>query len=233
MNNPMQPTAIPTPQACTGGSLAARIFGCALVCAMLIGTAVFLNTHRITPSPLPEPLAAFPNSIGPWRSTRDVAFTPSELQTLRPTDYLVRRYANDAGEIVELYIGYHDGGQDAGPLHSPRNCLPGGGWYREDSGFIQLKTPNGAASLAKAIFSQGAQRELFIYWFMASGEVYQDEYRFKIANVLNSILHSRQDSALVRVNVPLSGDSATAMATAVAFLELAFPDIQQALPARP
>lgn len=210
-----------------------QALGCLLVCGMLAGTGTFLQTHVIAPSPLLAPLTTFPETIGPWRKVKDTSFTPSELQVLKPTDYLVRRYANPAGEIVELYIGYHDGGQEAGPLHSPRNCLPGGGWHREESRTVALPTAQGDVPLASAVFALGPQRDLFVYWFMAGGESYADEFRFKAAHVLNSVLHSRQDSALVRVNVPLRADSQTAMETALSFLELAYPRIQHALPATP
>ena len=100
-----------------------------VVYGLFLLAAAYMSFHRETPAPLAAPLSSFPAELGSWRAVHQDYFSPALLSVLRPSDYLSRRYQGPGGKVVDLYIGYHDGGQGSGPIHSPKNCLPGNGWY--------------------------------------------------------------------------------------------------------
>ena len=97
--------------------------------AVLLCLAVFVAYNpREVIEPEVKPLAEFPSSFGTWIMQNNTVFGDGTLRVLRATDYLMRTYVNNEGQRIGLYIGYHSGGPNSGPIHSPRNCLPGGGW---------------------------------------------------------------------------------------------------------
>jgi hypothetical protein len=93
---------------------------------LLLGAAAYIV---YTPRDLIEPgipaLSSFPKHVGQWIAVHDTMFDEPTLKVLRPTDYLMRTYRNSPGKQITLYVGYHSGGASSGPIHSPKNCLPG------------------------------------------------------------------------------------------------------------
>ena len=101
-----------------------------VVYGLLILTTSFVAWHKDVQVPVARPLEEIPLKLGDWSKISESRFSEAVLAQLRPTDYLYRVYADAANHQVSLYIGYHGGGPDSGPIHSPKHCLPGGGWHR-------------------------------------------------------------------------------------------------------
>ena len=99
-------------------------------------------------------------------------------------------------------------------MHSPRSCLPGGGWQFSD--FDQLTLPvsiNGQAlRVNRTIIELGNQRQLVYYWFQQRGRIITNELAVKWYLFWDALTRHRTDGALVRVIVPLShgGDDSRA-----------------------
>ncbi|WP_235956912.1 exosortase C-terminal domain/associated protein EpsI [Fundidesulfovibrio magnetotacticus] len=176
---------------------------------LLVGAAgLFMGLHTTVPTYLPVPLEDFPASLAQWRLAREETFSPELLKVLRPTDYLYRVYTTNNGDAVHLYIGYHDGTRNAGQIHSPKNCLPGGGWYEVSSRKTSLPLPDGSSiPLVEAVYKHGETTEVMLYWFEAGGVEVTNEYAFKLKEVENSIFRGRRDAAFVRIGVTTRGDS--------------------------
>ena len=67
-------------------------------------------------------------------------------------------------------------------MHSPRACLPGGGWQIETFGEHQVPNvrPDGSAlRVNRAVISMGEQRQLVYYWFAQRGRNLTNEYLVK------------------------------------------------------
>ena len=105
-------------------------------------------------------LALFPVVVDGWRSVRSEILADADLDVLKPSDYLVRLYIDSKGDEASLYIGYWQSQRRGAQVHSPKNCLPGGGWepieaseahrrYRRtplllDGGSVQPASPDNA-----------------------------------------------------------------------------------------
>ncbi len=156
------------------------------------------------------PLSSFPLVVGDWRG-HDGILQRDVLDELKLTDYLLASYNNSAGGLpTELYVAYYDSQRKGASVHSPRACLPGGGWRMEEFGprTLQDAGPGGASlTVNRALITKGEGRALVYYWFMQRGRYLSNEYLVKWYIFWDSLVHNRTDGALVRVTVPLPKDA--------------------------
>lgn len=160
----------------------------------------------------------------------DEVFSDTVLEVLKPTDYLSRRYVDRSGKGVQLYIGYHNGGKESGPIHSPKHCLPGSGWSLVESGKSVVALDTGNLRLIKAVYQQGESKVIFLYWFQVRDRVLTNEYELKLSEISGSLFNRRRDTAFIRISVPARGDDANALALAERFIRDFYPLIRQHLP---
>lgn len=196
----------------------------------LTALAMLKVRHGGVETPLPHPLTAFPDVIGEWRTVRNVQFDPQTLATLRPTAYLAKSYQRPDKSVVEIYIGYHDAAAAAGPLHSPKNCLPGSGWYEATSRPITLVLGTTTLHAMLAEYRLGEQTELFLYWFQVGGESIANEYWLKLHSVYHALRTGRQDSCFIRFSLPVQDSVAKTTETLVSFVRQIYPLLRQYLP---
>ena len=201
-----------------------------LVYLLLGVTAIFLYTHETTAVPVNQPLNQIPTSVGNWRMVQEAYFNPEMLAVLRPTDYLYRVYKDPAGNRVTLYLGYHAGGADSGPIHSPKHCLPGSGWFEISEKQQTVSLQQGELPVVQAVYQNDDQKEMFFYYFQVKGRVLTSEYALKLAEVVNSLLYNRRDSAFIRISVPFTENRAQAAQAGENFVARIHPHIATVLP---
>ena len=158
------------------------------------------------------------------------AFSTAVLDVLKPTDYLSHQYQGSDGAKVSIYIGYHGGGKESGGIHSPKHCLPGSGWYEISSKRDYLEVNGERINMVRAVYQNGESKELFLYWFQVKGRTMSEEYSLKLAEITNSFMYRRRDSAFIRVSVPIEADEQGAAAVAERIVKDFFPVIRDFLP---
>lgn len=173
-----------------------------IIVAALLAVAVLL-VHN--PRPLIEPptanLATFPAVIGGWRLKNNTLFDHKTLEVLRPSDYLMRTYTNRDGVSIGLYVGYHNGGVQSGPIHSPRNCLPSSGWYMGESVKMRVSAGDAAIDVVRAAFSKGPQNMTCYYWYQVRGETITGDIALKLAGLTGTLFSRRKDASFIRIDV--------------------------------
>ncbi|PLX44088.1 MAG: EpsI family protein [Deltaproteobacteria bacterium] len=205
-----------------------------IVLYLLVGVAAFFVFGReASIPPHIEPLETLPRVTKDWSVIAENTFSDNVLRVLAPTDYLSRVYNGKDGEIASLYIGYHDGSFGSGPVHSPRLCLPGTGWNEIASEPRTISLPSGNLPVIYSIFQKEKERLLILYWFRTAGSDTNNHYIFKMNELLFSLLYQRKDSAIVRVEVPISGDEVEAFEVATSFIAEFNPLIVGLLPEAP
>lgn len=193
-------------------------------------TALYLHLHTTVAVPSIRPLADFPQQQADWRMSSEWTFSANVLNVLKAADYISRQYTDVAGNRVTLYVGYHSGGEDSGGIHSPKHCLPGSGWYEVSSQRGTLELQGQRLKLVRSIYQKGGDKELFLYWFQVKGKSLSDEYSLKLAEITNSLLYRRADSAFIRVSVPFETDQEKAVALGERFVKDFYPLLQEFLP---
>ena len=201
------------------------------VFAILIGVALYINLYSNVSVPPNRPFSEFPMQVKTWQMAGQSEFSADVLRVLKPTDYVYRQYKGADGKAVALYIGFHGGGKESGGIHSPRNCLPGSGWYEISRKRGTLETPSeGRIKLVRSVYQKGENKELFLYWFQARGYSMNDEFSLKLAEMTGSLFHRRRDTAFIRVSVPFEGDDSAAISRGEQFVRDINPAIQEFLP---
>lgn len=197
---------------------------------LLLGSAAYLTySPRQIEEPEVQPLKTFPKQIGQWTTASDIIFNEPTLKVLKPTDYLMRTYVNRNGDSLGLYVGYHNGGPNAGPIHSPKNCLPGAGWHMEANQEIRVSVGKDAITLVRADFAMGDRKMTCYYWYQVRGEAITKDLSMKLAEFTGVLLANRKDASFIRIDVTNAGHQ-HADALAADFLQDAYPLLLQYLP---
>ncbi len=166
------------------------------------------------------PLDTIPERFGAWHAIGQVPPDARTLRALVPDDYLFRVYQRDDGQQIQLLVAYFRSQRTGHAPHSPRNCLPGNGWFTNQGGRITLPALPGQAPVEvnRFIVSNGNVDAVVLYWYQTSRRSIADEYWARLALVWDGIRYHRTDTALVRVFIPLRpGDQGRAERLAADF----------------
>ena len=138
---------------------------------------------------------------------REQALEDNVLATLKLTDYFQANYNNaKTPAMVNLYIAYYDEQTKGAAIHSPRSCIPGGGWEFEGLKQVEVAGVNhvsGAPLVVNRVtIGLGDNKQLLYYWFEGRNRNITNEYLAKWYNFWDALTISRTDGALVRVIIP-------------------------------
>lgn len=127
------------------------------------------------------------------------------LELLQMDDYLLADYQLAGSLPVNLYVAWYASQRMGAAPHSPRVCIPGGGWEitqfsRETFPFTTGERP---LHYNRAVVSKGGERLLVYYWFQGRGRTIANEYAAKWYLLLDALRMNRSDGALVRLTTPL------------------------------
>ena len=186
------------------------------VVVLLAGTALLLYARGSTDLiPVSEPLSQVPGTIAGWTGS-DQPIDQETLDVLGAGDFLSRVYTREGqSPPIGLFIGYFPTQRTGVTIHSPKNCLPGAGWFFESSQYVDLSDTNGKEHrVGEYIIGNGEMRQFVIYWYQSHGRSVANEYMAKIYMVTDAIRLNRTDGALVRVTTPIGTREGTSAARA-------------------
>jgi len=207
-----------------------------LVSVVILMTAAFLlqGMSRRETIPVRNSFADFPLRIGEW-SGKASWLRSDILEVLKVDDYLMREYSDEKGPPLGLYVGYYKSLQQGASYHSPKNCLPGNGWYIARTGKTRVDAfarHRQAVEINQVVILKGLDKQLVLYWYQDRGRIIASEYWGKIYLVLDTIMKNRTDGALVRVTVPFTeeDDEGVVLDRGRAFVGKIFPLLESYLP---
>jgi EpsI family protein len=205
-----------------------------LVSAALLGAAFVVVLARSSGEAVPirAPLDVFPDTVGTWQAREDTLFQPDVLTMLKVKDYLMRRYVDRSGRSLWLYIGYWDTQRKGAQMHSPRNCLPGGGWEPLEASRVTIPVEGRSTPITvnRYVVQKDRDIQVVLYWYQAQGQTIADEITARVAMVRSAIVRNRTDGALVRISAPLRGDVATTTAELGRYARALYPLLAHHLP---
>ena len=206
----------------------------ATVITALVGLLGLAAPEAAEVRPTRSEFVEFPARIGDWVGQRQ----PLErvyLDALQLDDYLLADYREPGLGPINFYVAYYESQRGLNRIHSPRNCLPGGGWAIEK---MQRYTLPATAHLPqpltvnRLIIGQGSEKQLVYYWFQERGRDLTDENVVKWYLFWDSVTRSRTDGALVRLVAPLGpgADEAHVDAKLQRFVALVEPQLNRYVP---
>lgn len=184
-------------------------------------------------APAAPPMAAFPSELGGWRMVAEYPVEDAVQKVLRADDTLNRSYASENGVPLNLFMAYFKSQKTGVAPHSPKNCLPGSGWAPLSSEIAQVRIAGRSEPLEvnRFIVARGTEKTLVLYWYQTAYRVIASEYEAKVWLVIDSLLHKRSDTAIVRVVAPLpEGREDQIDKLTAEFLSAAFPAVSRQIP---
>lgn len=206
----------------------------AIVSGLLLLGAI-LMIHFRSPGeavPIRKSFSSFPAIVGSWKGQDETILEPDTLNMLKLSDYLMRRYVGRDGSSVWLYIGYWQSQRRGADLHSPKNCLPGGGWEPIEASRLSIPVTGHSSpiSVNRYLVQKDNQMQLIIYWFQSRGTAVAGELDAKIELLRGAILRNRTDGALVRLSSPVKGGVDETTGRLVQYVQALYPILPEYLP---
>jgi EpsI family protein len=185
------------------------LYASALVLIVVAGISLSLP-ERAESIPPRKSFAQYPTTLGPWIGRRETLETVY-LDQLMLDDYLLADFVREQEPPINYYIAWYDSQRAGRSVHSPRGCLPGGGWVIQS--FTQRALPGVRAGheplrVNRALIRLGNQQQLVYYWFQQRGRVITNEYVVKWYLFWDALTRNRTDGALVRLVVALPPNGA-------------------------
>lgn len=181
----------------------------------LVGTALLFGAVAITSHIVPartlvsidrEQFALFPLQIGDWQVGPQQRLTSDIEKVLGADDYIQTSLIQPGVPApVELFIAWYKDQMDGG-THSPKDCLPAGGW--EISALEQVDAPEGiegphSFTLNRALIQKGLNQMLVYYWYDQQGVRTASSFYAKYTLTRSKVISGRSDGALVRLVTPI------------------------------
>jgi exosortase D (VPLPA-CTERM-specific) len=172
----------------------------ALVTAAAI--SAFTLPPRIELKPSRDTLIDFPLKLSEWTGAR-APLEQEYADQLKLDDYLLANFSNAREAPVNVWVAYYDSQRNGQSTHSPRSCLPGGGWDFTSFGQRDIPVPGGHLHVNRAVIAHGSERQIMYYWFQQRGRVVTNEYMVKWYIFWDAVTRNRTDGALVRLITPI------------------------------
>ncbi|WP_290703266.1 VPLPA-CTERM-specific exosortase XrtD [Amphritea sp.] len=175
---------------------------------VLGGLANYYSVNEQIIIPTREKFNSFPMRIG--SSNVDLSYLEQEvLDILRADDYFLGSYRDSSSEEeVNLYMVYYEQQKDGSALHSPKVCIPGGGWVVADESVVEFnyRATGETKAANRVVIRKGEFTQLVYYWIDQKGVSYTDEYLARASLISSAVFDKRSDGALIRVNVLVNND---------------------------
>jgi exosortase D (VPLPA-CTERM-specific) len=204
--------------------------------ALLAGAVVAakLMPEREHSAPARKDFTYFPKQLGDWHG-RPMPMEQQFLDVLQLDDYVLANYTDSQGRLVNAYVAYYATQTQRLHDHSPRQCLPGGGWEIRK---LENHTVPGVAidgkplEVNRVVIERGQDRQLAYYFFRQRDRTLTSESLVKFYMLYDTITRQRSDGALIRLITPLAPgeDLAAADARLAAFAAEMAPRLPDYVP---
>ena len=204
------------------------------VLIVLVALSMLFMPERIDIKPDRKDFYTFPKTIDSWNGSTE-NLTGNVLDALKVDDYLLVNYQAEDNSVVNLYVAYYATQKKGQSAHSPRTCIPGGGWKLTA---ITQPTLDGInvngvpLTVNRTIIQKDEHKQLVYYWFQERGRIITNEYLVKWYILLDALTMNRTDGALVRLTtyVPPGEDIAVAEQRIQGFAKLAVEELHDYIP---
>jgi len=170
----------------------------------VIGSLFLQQREKIIPER--KSFLYFPMQIAEWRGDKGY-LGKVYLDSLKLTDYLLADYRSPSETgPVNLLIAYYEAQRPGVAAHSPRSCIPGGGWEiqsLEQRTFDGIPMDGRPLNVNRLVIAKGEAKQLVYYWFQQRGRDLTNEYLVKLFLLYDALTRQRTDGALVRLVTPV------------------------------
>ncbi len=159
-------------------------------------------------------------------------FPESTYSILKADTTTLRRYQDLQGNVYWLFIAYFKEQKYGSQIHSPKQCLPGGGWRIDSIDPYSLTLSAGLTQPVNVLtIGRRNTKQVMFYWFETRSGAIRGEFALKFDLVKNALVFRPTDASFVRLTVEnVGGNTQEARELGAKFLlELDIP-LKTALP---
>lgn len=157
--------------------------------------ATFLNGSRETRIHKPS-LESVPMEIDGYLSETDPPIAQSIVAKLKPTSYIARTYRKP-GSYIHLFVVYYAQQRAGEAMHSPDNCLPGGGWEIIRRGTRALTVGSRKAMVNDYDVLKNGKQLRVLYWYQTPNRIIGNQYSGKVLLLWDAIRSGDSQGSLV------------------------------------
>lgn len=208
------PTLPRTPPSSTGSGGQRVIFASILGSFVLfLGLSQMVKVDTLI-TPERADFAGVPNEFEGWR--QEVRpLDPTVAEVLGADDTIVVDLISPQNEYFNLYMAYLEAQRDGRSWHSPRQCIPGGGWQITSHELLTRRAEDGSKfNYNRLVIENRGQRQLVYYWYDQRGRTVANEFVMKFWLIFDAVTRHRSDGAMVRIMTPVGEDEPIADAEA-------------------
>ncbi|MFC1827412.1 exosortase C-terminal domain/associated protein EpsI, partial [Thermodesulfobacteriota bacterium] len=176
-----------------------------LIIVFVLFAATFLliqSTDSVREVTIKKSLSKFPARIGEYEKVSSRNLTESVASLLQVDDYVDYTYKAPDGVSISFYVSYFSAVGVKGGYHSPRNCLPGGGWQIASIEPLLLdigRNKTTTININAMTIQQGDEEQIVLYWYQNRGRIIASEYWEKIYLVWDALTKRRRDGSFIRI----------------------------------
>lgn len=175
--------------------------------------------------------------IIPYQSDRfagvEHRFAELDYELLKADTSTLRLYRTQSGNDLWFFLAYFSSQKYGSQIHSPKHCLPGGGWQIQDLKPFEVNLLSGMNMIInRLVINRQGQKQLMFYWFETRSGIVRSEFSLKWDLMMNSMLLRPTDAAFVRLTINLKqGEDITSATNMVLdFLNDFYQAIDNSLP---
>lgn len=174
-------------------------------------------------------LHLFPSIMNDWYGSEG-ALDTHVIETLQLTDYLMMNFEKENEPLVNFYVAFYESQRGGIAPHSPRVCIPGGGWEIAD---IRRENIDNIP-VNRVVIRRGLDSQLVYYWFQERGVPVANEYLKKWYTLRDALRYNRTDGSLVRVVTPIVSNESIEEADErlKRFIRLSYEELTNVLPSK-
>jgi len=178
--------------------------------------------------------ADFPLNMDAWQGRREI-MDRQYVDVLKFDDYILADFSKDGMSPVNFYSAYYASQRKGESVHSPRSCIPGGGWRIKSLETVSVpgvRLYGSELRVNRVLIQRGDERQLVYYWFQQRGRNMTNEYLVKWYLFRDALMLNRSDGALVRLTtrIPTGEDPARAEGRLAGFLASLMPRLDRYIP---
>ena len=196
---------------------------------LLIALSTFTIKHRDEIITKRVYFSQFPLEINGWKG-RTYQFENGENEILQLKDYLLVNY-NKANTNINLYAGYTDSQRSGSVPHSPKACIPGGGWEITNTKIHEIAIDSKKIiNVTRMVIAKGESKQIVYYWFHQRGRDLSNEFSMKFALLYDAIKMNRTDGAIVRYTTRVYKSEAESDRALEGFIRDSYPILRRHIP---
>ncbi|HMY37778.1 MAG TPA: VPLPA-CTERM-specific exosortase XrtD [Marinagarivorans sp.] len=208
------------------------VIACAL--ALVVSAVAYFTPEAGLKTISRAPFSSFELELGHWSGVR-APIEQRYIDELKFDDYLSVDYKNNHQDAINLYVAFYNSQSAGQSAHSPRSCIPAGGWEIQNAATINLpnvKSPGVDLEINRLQVKKGDTRLMVYYFFNQRHRHLTNEFLVKWYLMWDAITLHRKDGALVRISFVTDRNTTLEQADqrAIDFLTLAYPKLNRHIP---